>query len=219
MVSVQRPKVQGTAVLWIAGSKITKDVATTITEHIDGSVTRSYWEGKERFRPEAWERVHWEAVGRAMSEAGRPRRQWVVKHASGFCATGKMMKRWNKQQSTKCPRCDEEVEDARHVWQCKGQGADDVWKSSLRKLHLWMLRSRTQPNLAAVICDRLSAWRGNSSPTVAVSFFLGLRDTVQAQDEVGWQTFLEGCPVKGWAEVQQRYFEWIKSKRSGDDRR
>ena len=125
------------------------------------------------------------------------------------------MKRWKQQKSSKCPRCENETEDELHVWQCQGEGVEGKWKESIQKLHLWLLRSRSQPNLAAVICDRLSAWRSNSAPTVPVSYFLGLRATVQAQDEVGWRSFLEGFPVKGWAEVQQRYFEFIKSKRTG----
>jgi hypothetical protein len=38
---------------------------------------------------------------------------------------------------------------------------------------------------------------------------------VQKQDEVGWQSLLEGRPSLGWSEVQQRYYEWIGSRRSG----
>ena len=202
--------------LWIAGTKLTKEVARNITEHIDGEAICEYWKEKGRFGSSRKEAIHWDAIGKAMEEVGRPRRQWIVKHASGFCATGKMMKRWKQQSSSKCPRCDEEVEDALHVWRCTGEGVEVQWKDSIQKLHLWMLRSRSQPNLAAVICDRLSAWRSKSSPTVNVSYFLGLRETVQAQDDLGWRSFLEGCPVKGWAEVQQRHFEFIKSKRTGE---
>ena len=33
---------------------------------------------------------------------------------------------------------------------------------------------------------------------------------------MGWQAFLEGTPVKQWAEVQQCYYDWIKSKKSGE---
>ena len=126
------------------------------------------------------------------------------------------MQRWKQQQDSKCPRCDEAVEDARHVWLCNGAGSEEIWQESMRKLHLWMLRLKTQSNLAAVICDRLKAWRNHSHPIVPVSYFLGLRDAVQNQDKVGWQSFLEGCPVKGWAEVQQRHYEWIKCQRTGE---
>ena len=151
-----------------------------------------------------------------MKETKRTRRHWVVKHSSGFCATGKMMKRWKQQLSSKCPRCDEPVEDELHVWRCQGEGAADIWLESIRKLRSWMMKSKTLPNLTAIICDRLTAWRNTSSPVVQVSYFLGLRDTVNAQEKVGWRSFLEGFPVRGWAEVQQRYYEWIRCKNSGE---
>ena len=201
---------------WVAGRKVTKEVSSTIAEHIDGSKICEYWESKSRFQQGTHNNIHWEAVGKEMENVGRTRRQWVVKHSSGFCATGKMMQRWKKQQTAKCPRCEEQVEDEIHVWLCKGDGVDEMWENSIRKLHLWMLKAKTLPNLAAVICDRLSAWQNNSSPIIQVSFFLGLRDTVKAQEIVGWRAFLEGCPVVGWSEVQQRYYEWIKSKKSGE---
>jgi hypothetical protein len=38
---------------------------------------------------------------------------------------------------------------------------------------------------------------------------------VQKQDEIGWQSLLEGRPSLGWSEVQQRYYEWLGSRRPG----
>ena len=78
------------------------------------------------------------------------------------------------------------VEDELHVWMCKGEGVETVWEESIQKLGQWMLKQRTLPNLAAIICHRLSAWRNQAGPTVTVSPFLGLRGTVNAQDKVGW---------------------------------
>jgi len=57
------------------------------------------------------------------------------------------------------------------------------------------VENKTFPNLADVICDRLSAWRTGLNPSVRVSSFLGLRQTVNAQDLVGWRAMLEGLPV------------------------
>ena len=126
------------------------------------------------------------------------------------------MQRWKQQTSAKCPRCDEEIEDGLHVWLCKGDGVEEVWEASIRKLRQWMTKQKTLPNLAAVVCDRLSAWRHESTPKVHVSPFLGLRDMIKAQDNAGWRCVLEGIPVTGWSEVQQRYYEWIGSRKTGE---
>ena len=69
----------------------------------------------------------------------------------------------------------------------EGKGIDAVWEESIPKLGQWMIKQKMLPNLAAIICDRLSAWRNQSSPKVTVSPFLGLRGTVNAQDKAGWR--------------------------------
>jgi hypothetical protein len=125
-----------------------------------------------------------------------------------------MMHRWKKRSSAKCPRCDSE-EDKTHVWKCRGSGADEIWMKSMAKLRRELTEAHTLPNLVDIICDRLTAWRYDSNPTVPISNFLGLRKLIDDQDKVGWQALLEGMPVAGWAEVQQNYLAWRKMRRTG----
>jgi hypothetical protein len=150
-----------------------------------------------------------------MASVPRTRRHWVTKHVSGFCATGQMMKRWGKRTSAKCPRCDTD-EDASHVWKCRGHGADDIWTKAMENLKVALVKACTHPNIVEVLIDRLTSWRYDLEPSsITVSNFLGLRATVECQDRIGWQAMLEGTPVIGWAEVQQRYLEWRKKRRTG----
>ena len=130
---------------WVAGRKVTKEVPEIIVDHIDGMTIREYWESKKRFGNGSIQEVHWGAVGKAMESA---RCHWVVKQASGFCATGKMMQRWNQRKTAKCPRCAVAVKDELHVWMCKGEGVETVWEESIQKLGQWMLKQKTLPNLA-----------------------------------------------------------------------
>ena len=146
----------------------------------------AYWAKRGRFRQGKSEDIDWQSAGSATGKATRTRRQWVTKHVSGFCGSGVMMHRWKQRESAKCPRCDNE-KDAKHVWVCQGEGVDAVWSCALQKLHRWMIEQKTLPNLADVTCDRLSAWRSKSLPSVEITGFLGLRGTVEAQDRVGWR--------------------------------
>ena len=123
----------------------------------------------------------------------------MTKHGSGFCATGKRMFRWEKRDTAKCPRCEED-EDTLHVWKCRGEGVDQVWEKAIAGLNRWMVENKTFPNLADVICDRLSARHTGLNTSVQVSSFLGLRQTVNAQDLVGWRAMLEGLP---WLDGQR----------------
>ena len=76
-------------------------------------------------------------------------RHWVVKQASGFCATGKMMQQWNQRKTAKCPRCSVAVEDELHVWMCKGEGVETVWEESIQKLGQWMLKQKNLTKLSS----------------------------------------------------------------------
>ncbi len=74
----------------------------------------------------------------------------------------------------------------------------------------------TQPGICDAICAHLSAWRvGAQSPSSHHSQFLGLPAAIDAQSEIGWQALLEGCLAIEWAAVQQSYYIWISSRRTG----
>ena len=45
----------------------------------------------------------------------------------GWCATGKMIKRWDKTLVASCPRCGQQIEDDAHVLKCKATGAVETW--------------------------------------------------------------------------------------------
>ena len=200
--------------LIINGEKVCTQLDQAIKEARHAGKVLKYWEEKGRFGNGKHDNIDWDIVGIAMSAVTRTRRQWVTKHCSGFCATGKMMHRWGKRTSAKCPRCDLD-KDAAHVWKCRGSGADDIRTKAMDKLKKELVTAHTLPNLAEVLRDRLTAWQSNSAPTVPFSNFLGLRTTIEDQDRVGWQAMLEGMPVFGWEEVQQRYLVWRKKRSTG----
>jgi hypothetical protein len=106
-------------------------------------------------------------------------------------------------------------EDATHVWKCRGSGSDEVWDKAMANFKHELVKAFTLPDLAEVMCDRLTSWRNDVEPSTQASSFLGLRATIDAQDRVGWQAMLEGLPVHGWAEVQHRYLVWRKKRRTG----
>jgi hypothetical protein len=108
-----------------------------------------------------------------------------------------------------------EVEDATHVWQCQDPRATNVWTQAIANLEVWLQKQRSQPGIIQVICAKLLAWQRGSTEEKPVGTFHSLPAVVQKQDEVGWQSLLEGRPSLGWSEVQQRYYEWIRSHRSG----
>jgi hypothetical protein len=107
------------------------------------------------------------------------------------------------------------VEDATHIWKCQYPRAIDVWTQAIANLEVWMQKQRTQPGIIQVICAKLLAWQRGFTEEIPVGTFHSLQAVVQKHDEVGWQSLLEGRPSLGRSEVQQRYYEYIGSRRSG----
>ena len=199
---------------WIGETKICKAIGGEIVERRQGAKCLSYWNERGRFGEGSMEKIDWIGTGQAMKAVAQSRQRWVTKHVSGFCATGKMMKRWKKRDNARCPRCDKEEEDAEHVWLCQGEGANDIWDKSIERLLDWMKKEKTYGKLAEVICDHLSAWRYNRHPTI-IATSDELRAAIAEQRKAGWRTLLEGAPVKGWREIQQSYLERIGSRKTG----
>jgi hypothetical protein len=201
--------------IWIGGRKICKDVAYQITDHIHGSKARKYWDDKRRFGLPGSSAIDWETVERAMSTSSFRRRQWVTKHTSGFCGTGKMMKLWKQRSSAACPRCGVEPEDVEHVWKCQDRGAKEQWTASLQELSDWLTQQGTCPDTKKLILGRLDAWRNSENPADQGPVPDHIQPALEAQDGIGWRAFLEGCFALDWVGVQQQYFNWQKSRRTG----
>jgi hypothetical protein len=201
--------------LWLAGRKVCQRIKATIVDHIHGTEGSMYWVTRARIAREAISEVDWGACGRALGSASLSRRTWVSKHATGFCGVGKMMFRWGKWPSAACPRCEDPVETASHVWSCSGHRANEVWNASIARLRRWLVSVKTQPGIRDALCSHLSAWRSGLLSLPTRSHFPGVRSAISSQIRIGWQPFLEGLVSVEWAAVQQRYYEWLGSRRHG----
>jgi hypothetical protein len=197
--------------LWHKDQNICVKLKAKIHTTTRGQACLDYWTKRGKFGQGTYSDVDWVATGQAMKKVSIPRRQWVSKHTSGFCGTSKMMLLWRQRATDLCPGCLTVQEDATHVWQCQ----DQVWKKAIGALKLWLLEQQTEPGIIRVLCAKLLAWQSGSTEQIPIGTFEGLPAVVQRQDEIGWQSLLEGRPALGWSEAQQRYFEGLGSRRTG----
>lgn len=86
---------------------------------------------------------NWEAIGTALHANPKPRQHFITKLTTGFLGVGKWMKHWGKWEEDLCPRCGV-LEDAVHVVICKGNGANEIWDSSLKT---WLEEAQTDPDI------------------------------------------------------------------------
>ena len=201
--------------LWIQDRKICNQLRASVTEHVLGPPCIDYWIGKGKMDAGNTTSIDWNVLEKAKKMVTLNRRHWVAKHATGFCATGKTMLRRGQWDTAACPRCHHEVEDAAHVTRCPEQDATKVWTKAIAKLEQWLGKQKTQRQIKTALIIGIQAWRSGTEPTHPPYSFPGLQETVDQQTRIGWQGLMEHFPASGWAETQQRYFEWLGSRKTG----
>jgi hypothetical protein len=102
----------------IAGRKVSSYLETEIFVYVHGNDQLRRWERKRRLPMSAARKVNWDACEQALRSLPLARRHWVVKHTVGHCGVNEKLVEWKMRDSPLCPMC-EEVEDARHVWECQ----------------------------------------------------------------------------------------------------
>jgi hypothetical protein len=205
--------------LWIGDVKVCAQVYDSVANAISGKVAAQYWDtNKQCFDPHSSADVNWDAMEMAMKSQPRTRQQWISKHTTAFCSVGKMMLRQKEWPNSNCPRCQVPEESTTHVWKCPDPEANSLLVKYLRQLKYWMLTQWTPVLLAQTICERLSAWRSNTVPTLKATPHSQLVKVLELQDAMGWQSFFEGAPALGWSGYMDLYYNSIRSNRNGQHR-
>ena len=78
---------------------------------------------------------------------------------SGWCATGEMMKRWDKSLVAMCPRCGQHSEDTDHILKCQTIGAVKTWNSSVGSMQSWLDANTTCPDLIQLVISMLKNFK------------------------------------------------------------
>jgi hypothetical protein len=218
--------------LWIEGRKASSDIGPLIKDQVDGKPLLKYWRKKGKLGTADNSDIDWNGITRAMKTVPLSRQIWVTKQVSTFCGTGVNMKKWGKQDTSNCPRCNIADEDTSHVLKCPAPEAIAVWDTSLAKLAIWMREQQTSDDIIEAICSGLRHWRSNSRPPhqnrlidviMEEQGFHGWNEILQGRAErgvriatlmtqqniIGWEAFLEGRPATGWMFAQEGHYRSI----------
>jgi hypothetical protein len=191
---------------------VVKNISSTLYGIVHSEEARSYWEDKEKIAEASLDYVNWDAIGSAMKSTKLPKRLFISKQTVGMCGVGKFMKMWKQQDTDKCPRC-EASEDAAHVLKCSGEGANDIWSKALQALDDWVTNNQTDPDIQEVIMTWLHKWRYSDESGITIHHTLKV--AMEQQNNIGWQSFLEGWTAMEWEFVQQDHYDFLGSRRTG----
>lgn len=128
----------------------------TLYDRIFGKTSREYWTPKHQINPQLFTRINWDACGTAMKSIPFGKRRWLVKHLTGFCAVGRVMKRRKEWTHDKCPLCLAPNETVTHVTACRDPRARLQWTCSMDLLGVALAKAKTDPSIITVIQLRLS---------------------------------------------------------------
>ena len=124
-----------------------------------------------------------------------------------------MMKIYQFQQHSKCPKCQQDNETTDHVLQCQSYGTHCLWNKLMRELTTWINENDGPPSLGRTLTQNLTAWRQNSTfppPPIEST----LRSAVLQQDHLGWSNLLKGFIGTKWRIAVEQHFISIQSQKS-----
>lgn len=96
-------------------------------------------------------------------------------------------------------------------------GANEKWEEPLLKMMEWTEHNVGAANMASAVCTHLDAWRNQTKvETLACEVYHPILElALTQQDEIGWESLLEGCPAQAWSVPQQDHFTQKRSQKTG----
>jgi hypothetical protein len=198
--------------LHLRGHKLSHIDSTLLYEDACRDSSTKYWLDKFSITTTT-ETVDWEGCKQAFKTLPFFKKKRVLKHASGNMGVGAVLLQRKSQDHDECPACDL-TETPKHILQCADPRAQPVWEKAINSLSASLLKIKTDPRIVSAISSELNGWRLNSSPDIT-SESIEVRAAILSQRELGWYPALFGFLSTQWAPLQQAYYTWLNSRRTG----
>jgi hypothetical protein len=196
----------------VAGKKLVSNMRQELRHACNVPPALDHWRKKNRFGQFIPEAIDWDSFGMAITSIPTPRKHWICKTVSGFCSTGRMMKRRKERETDACPRCGE-PEDVEHVWRCQHH-TDSLWAKSLEDLRRWLDSNDSHPDITKLIIEGLSRWRTGDTTPICVSGISWIQELERQQNRCGWRNFFEGFLISDWHDAVKQYLARLHSRKS-----
>jgi hypothetical protein len=73
----------------------------------------------------------------------------------------------------------------------------------------WLESVHTATDVIYWIIQCLTKWCSSASFSLIQTDLPGLLEAIEAQDQIGWLAFFEGCIAVKWAGIQDAHFLWL----------
>ena len=196
--------------IYIQNTKITCKPGEHLRQAVFYEAMREYLDERNLLPATAFPLVDWNAIRKAAQQSAPLFRLWASKNASGQCAVGKMMKKWNFWEEERCPLCAAMVEDARHVPMCPAAPIRQTYAVGVTKFQEKLQSLQTHPDIITCLTKgierRGASFSSHSKPWIATA--------ATEQETIGWAATIEGRISSLWTDLQSSHYEKIRSRRS-----
>jgi hypothetical protein len=120
--------------------------------------TQTCWHSEHSLTPALITSINWGACKVAMAQLPFSRKRWLIKHTTGFCGVGHRKFLRGNQSHANCPRCGLS-ESSRHVFECKGTGAELTFALALKKLGIHLTVIERAPTMQSALLKRIKQWQ------------------------------------------------------------
>jgi NADH pyrophosphatase NudC (nudix superfamily) len=93
------------ASVFIDGVKQTSDVTKELRYQIGRAQARQFYADEKIMDNATFDSISWLDLRSLLSKRPKMYQLWFSKQCSGFCGTGQMITRWDKEASSNCPNC------------------------------------------------------------------------------------------------------------------
>ena len=197
---------------WLGQMKCEDFTGKCLHRWIFQDKARHYWATKGLLSYQQFDDIDWVAIEGAISSKPHLFQLWHAKHHSGWCATGKNMKRWGFWSLDNCPCCLTQPElNPTHILKCSSPCLTQYRTEIYQTVLDWMEVQETHPDL-------LSAFRtilmGSSSVGERDGMGLGIGFLRRAKS-IGRTLMRQGFLPRGMAKIQQGFYDHVGSRKTG----
>jgi hypothetical protein len=173
--------------------------------HIQYLCKKNGWD-KATFDSIAWEQ-HRRAINRHTKK-----RVTMVKYLNGISPVGKVVSRYDRKYSAKCPSCEESMETQDHVHQCLNPKREQ-WREQFKEAINQVMEKYDSPApMRKLWLDGLEKAISDDDDTL-VECESNLQLIKDTQQQIGWKQLLKGRMSKEWIRYQKEAMGASATKR------
>jgi len=128
------------------GVKQTSDIIKELRYQIGRAQARQFYADEKIMDNATFDSISWLDLRSLLSKRPKMYQLWFSKQCSGFCGTGQMITRWDKEASSNCPNCGC-FETADHLNRCNDRIRRELLRESILDLQTWLVKHCSHPEL------------------------------------------------------------------------